>query len=293
MQGTVDNSKKYIEVTEVERTKTNVPARIRNCFQTHRLTYTKIENDEDLTGNWVPASGQDGNCGFGTTLLNRRALTASFPGFNKSASKGTSTGVAKTTPVKKSAGKAPLVARNNPRAKPKTTAPVKPAVSKPVTAKVTTTPKIKDVTLTPNSGNATVQSVTSIQAPSQPVISQVPSNFEKRNNTLLKTLEVDNETVKVELYDNGEIDGDSISLYYNNTLLLGKKRLSDKAITLTLPVNDNNNVNELVMFAENLGTIPPNTALMIVTDGTKRYEVRITSDLQKSGTIRFVHKKNN
>jgi hypothetical protein len=48
--------------------------------------------------------------------------------------------------------------------------------------------------------------------------------------------------------------------------------------------------NELTMFAENLGSIPPNTALMIVNDGDKRYEVRITSDTQKNGTIAFVHK---
>jgi hypothetical protein len=45
------------------------------------------------------------------------------------------------------------------------------------------------------------------------------------------------------------------------------------------------------MYADNLGSIPPNTALMVVTDGNKRYEVRITSDLQKSGTIRFIRKK--
>jgi hypothetical protein len=29
---------------------------------------------------------------------------------------------------------------------------------------------------------------------------------------------------------------------------------------------------------------------MVVTDGNKRYEVRITSDLQKNGTINFVYK---
>ena len=44
------------------------------------------------------------------------------------------------------------------------------------------------------------------------------------------------------------------------------------------------------MYADNLGSIPPNTALMVVTDGGNRYEVRISSDLQKSGLIRFVHK---
>jgi hypothetical protein len=43
------------------------------------------------------------------------------------------------------------------------------------------------------------------------------------------------------------------------------------------------------MYAENLGEIPPNTALMVVNDGEKRYEVRISSDLKNSGTIHFVH----
>jgi hypothetical protein len=57
-----------------------------------------------------------------------------------------------------------------------------------------------------------------------------------------------------------------------------------------LPINSDE-INELVMYADNLGTIPPNTALMIVTDGNKRYEVRVTSDLKKSGTIRFVRNK--
>jgi hypothetical protein len=47
------------------------------------------------------------------------------------------------------------------------------------------------------------------------------------------------------------------------------------------------------MYAENLGTIPPNTALMVVTDGSNRYEVRIASDLEKSGVIRFIHKPKN
>jgi hypothetical protein len=81
-----------------------------------------------------------------------------------------------------------------------------------------------------------------------------------------------------------------VSLFYNGKVLLTHKKLTTQPITLELPVN-NDDLNELVMYADNLGTIPPNTALMIVTDGNKRYEVRVTSDLKKSGTIRFVHNK--
>ena len=92
------------------------------------------------------------------------------------------------------------------------------------------------------------------------------------------------------LYDNGEIDGDSISLFFNGRLILSHKRLSDKALRLKLDVDANRQINELIMYAENLGTIAPNTALMVVNDGDNRYEVRISSDLQKSGVIRFIHK---
>jgi len=92
------------------------------------------------------------------------------------------------------------------------------------------------------------------------------------------------------LYDNGEVDGDSISLFYNGNVLLAHKRLSETPIILEIPVSTTD-VNELTMYADNLGTLPPNTALMIVRDGNRRYEVRITSDLKKSGTIRFIHAK--
>ena len=48
---------------------------------------------------------------------------------------------------------------------------------------------------------------------------------------------------------------------------------------------------ELVMVAENLGRIPPNTSLMVVTAGDKRYEVRITSTEQKNAVVRFKYVK--
>ena len=114
--------------------------------------------------------------------------------------------------------------------------------------------------------------------------------YEKRNSDLIKTIEIDNASFTVKLYDNGEIDGDSISLFFNGKLLLSHKRLSNKPIELKLDVDSDMVINELIMYAENLGTIPPNTALMVVNDGDNRYEVRISSDLQKSGVIRFIHK---
>ena len=127
--------------------------------------------------------------------------------------------------------------------------------------------------------------IKSIQKPA------VPGNFEKRTNKVLKTIEVEKEKINIELYDNGEIDGDSVSVFYNGKLLVSHKRLTDKPLSLTLELDDDIESNELTMYAENLGEIPPNTALMIVKDGNNRYEVRITSDTEKNGTIAFVKKK--
>ena len=270
LEGKLNKKSQYVEVREVERTKTNVPNTIRNCFQIHKLTFFKKGDEQTLEGSWSPAPNQEGDCGYGSTLLSRRILKKNTPLYNNPVVKNDKPAVKQEKrpvtdfrdknqntrpPVAKVPVVPPPAAKVNPEIKPdikpETTAVVKPNPAQRITPDI---------------------------------------NFEKRNNTVLKTIEIENMSFKVDLYDNGEIDGDTISLFYNGKLLLSHRRLSDKAITLNLNVENNDEVNELVMYADNLGSIPPNTALMVVTDGPNRYEVRISSDLQKSGVIRFIHK---
>ncbi|MGG9964516.1 LamG domain-containing protein [Ferruginibacter sp. SUN106] len=111
--------------------------------------------------------------------------------------------------------------------------------------------------------------------------------LEKRNNELVKQITVEHDSVSVTLYDNGEIDGDSVTLIYNNKIITTHQRLSDKPITFNLKVEPGNNRNELVMYAENLGSIPPNTALMVIYDGKKRYELNISSTKDSNGVVAF------
>lgn len=98
-------------------------------------------------------------------------------------------------------------------------------------------------------------------------------------------IDVDADSLKVSLYDNGEVDNDTISLFYNRKLVASKKMLSDKPLTFMLPVDTT--VNEIAMFAENLGKLPPNTALAIIYAGDKRFELGMTSTFTKNATIRF------
>ena len=79
----------------------------------------------------------------------------------------------------------------------------------------------------------------------------------------------------------------SVSIYHNNVLLVSRARLSQKPITLNIPIDSTRPHHELVMVAENLGSIPPNTSLMVVTAGTRRYEIFISSSEQKNAKVVF------
>ena len=83
------------------------------------------------------------------------------------------------------------------------------------------------------------------------------------------------------------MDGDSISIFYNNQLVAFNRILSTRAVHFNLGLDSARDVNELTMFADNLGSIPPNTALMMVDDGKNRFELRLSSSLEKNATIRI------
>jgi len=118
----------------------------------------------------------------------------------------------------------------------------------------------------------------------------VEKEFTTRQNIVAQEIEVASDTLKLDVYDNGEIDGDIISVFYNQQLILSSQKLTHKSIHIDLILDSSRSVNEVAMFAENLGLIPPNTALMIINDGKNKYEIRVSSNLEKNSTIRIRRK---
>ena len=112
-----------------------------------------------------------------------------------------------------------------------------------------------------------------------------------RTYQILKTIEIEDEKITIDIYDNGQIDGDTVSIYLNDKLIVSKKRLTAKPINIQLNLDDDNDIYDIIMYAENLGSIPPNTALMIVQTKNKRYEINVTSREQTSGAVRFKLKR--
>ena len=119
----------------------------------------------------------------------------------------------------------------------------------------------------------------------------IDSEYKQRENVVSKEITVSSDSLKVDFFDNGEIDGDSISIFYNNKLIAFNRILSTKAVHFTVALDTTRQINEITMFADNLGSIPPNTALMVVTDGKKRYEIPMASNLQRNATLKIRRKK--
>jgi len=119
----------------------------------------------------------------------------------------------------------------------------------------------------------------------------IERQYHERQNVVANEIEVDSDSLKVDFFDNGEIDGDSISIFFNNKLIAFNRRLSTKSVHFDIVLDSLERVNEITMFAENLGSIPPNTALMLISDGVNRYDVRLSSSLEKNATIRIKRKK--
>lgn len=130
-----------------------------------------------------------------------------------------------------------------------------------------------------------------IKKPAVPVLvvkdSSIVSEMSKRKNTDTKYLVVNVKDIVLEVYDNGIVDSDTVSVFYNNKLLLSHKRLSEKPIVIPITLDDNITMHEVVLFAENLGSIPPNTALVVVKAGDKRYELYASASLTENAVIRF------
>ncbi|HOZ67958.1 MAG TPA: hypothetical protein PLU11_05080 [Chitinophagaceae bacterium] len=119
----------------------------------------------------------------------------------------------------------------------------------------------------------------------------IERQFTERESELANEIEVDSDSLRIDLYDNGEIDGDIVSLFYNKELILFNQKLTHKSIHIDIVLDSSKAENEITLFAENLGLIAPNTALMRVRDGKKIYDLRVSSSLEKNATIRIRKKR--
>ena len=129
------------------------------------------------------------------------------------------------------------------------------------------------------------------QQTSTPKPTQAAADIDKRTIETIQSVYYKTDSLELTLYDNGEVDGDTVSVLMNGEVIMPRVGLSTNAIRKKISTVNTGDSIQLIMYAENLGLLPPNTGLLIVYDGTVRHEIRFSGNLQKSAAIVFRRKQ--
>ncbi len=266
------------------------------CLMTCYLDYSRSKDGkkQTLTGTYTSVNERNGSdCGSGTVYL-EKVITTEFEkeDFLVNKPKAPINNRPDIITKKQSQAGSKKPDATQPIKKDAAGALIKPGaehffVKKNANNKSATSPKS-----TPKILEDSVRSLRdSTVAEDSEVLPPVPEILQKRENVLSNTLVVDAQDVTIEFFDNGQIDGDTISVYHNNRVVVDRKRLGYSPITMQVHIDEKSPNYEFIAVAENLGNVPPNTALVIISSGSKHYEINITSDEQRNAKILLQYQK--
>jgi hypothetical protein len=129
-------------------------------------------------------------------------------------------------------------------------------------------------------GMSKIDTLTPIYAPVRPL-------YLDRTNVIADTVSVTDPYVEVSLYDNAIEDDDTVTIYFNKKLIVARQRISVKPLQIQLRVDKPGEMQEILMQADNLGSIPPNTGIMVIKSGDRRHEVRLRADNNTNAVLYF------
>lgn len=87
-----------------------------------------------------------------------------------------------------------------------------------------------------------------------------------------KLYEWHSDTVILDIWDGGTVDGDHVTIQFNGKPVLSNYSLVKEKKQLRLPIVGKE-LNTLMIVADNEGLDPPNTASLILTDGATKYSI--------------------
>ncbi len=172
-----------------------------------------------------------------------------------------------------------------------------PSTQKPVEVVVTKTENnLQKNTATPERSPALIEKIiqkkdtltintSQLDKPLQKVI-PVKIDLSDRKIETIRTVPIQGDSLVLSLFDNGAVDGDTVSVLLNGQVVVSKVGLLEKAFNQTIHLTpDMGDSIKIVLYAENLGSIPPNTGLLVVRNDGKDYEIRFSGDLKQNSAI--------
>jgi hypothetical protein len=285
-----------IQIDETSFDQIKIANELEACLMSNFLTYKNMDGHEILEGTYMSTSvNGKKNCGSGKVFLEKVPSLLSIKNtrveYKKTDTQKTKLATTQNTQRKTKPSttflakpSAPTTTKNAPNSTGKLIASTENTNSKN-TVNPTTETDIDDVIVE----NETISTNTIIQN----TIRNQPINLAwvlvGRENKLIKKIITNSKKISLDLFDNGTIDNDTIIVFDNKKLLVNKKRLSYKAIHLEFDFTENIREHEVIIVAHNMGTVPPNTALLLFKDGKVRQEYFITSTNKINAKILIVY----
>jgi hypothetical protein len=277
-KGTHSTRTQLVQIEETSFEQIKIANELEACLMSNFLTYKNINGHEILEGSYMSTVvGGQRNCGSGKVFLEKVSslLTVNNPKVDKKN---------KATPSKSTKIDAPNTILNASISANK----IPPSVEKKnIQATVNSTIETDTDEVVVENEAAPTSTTTQNSIRNQPI--NLPWVLVGRENKLVKKIITNSKMVSIDLFDNGTIDNDTIIVFDNKKLLVNKKRLSYKAIHLEFNFTENSREHEVIIVAHNMGTVPPNTALLLLKDGKNRQEYFITSTNKINAKILIVY----
>lgn len=119
------------------------------------------------------------------------------------------------------------------------------------------------------------------------------AELNRRKTEIIRSIPFQSDSLVLTLYDNGEVDGDTVSVVLNGKVIIAGLGLTSNPVTATFYFDEKAGDSVyLVMYAENLGRIAPNTGVLMIQDGYERHQVRFEGDFQKNSGVVLRRKVN-
>lgn len=319
--GNLDKTTFLVRIEEQGFLDLNIQENYTPCLMNNFLVYKNLQGHEIIEGTFTSYNKKTGkDCGGGKVYLEKEIPVQQFIVAEKNSKKNTpkinnslpikiETISKKVNPVVNPAVKLP--ANSNEDNYTTTVRPTPNNKTNKPTNKISTTSKElanQKAKSTPDNLNNAIQNAQVKSVNDEPVMEEAvlkePEDIEAeirikqgngfqtipwvlvaRENKLAKKVTTSNKQFSIDLYDNGTIDNDTIIVYDNKKILISKKRLSYKAIHLEFTMTDAVSEHEIIIVAHNMGTVPPNTALLVLKEGGNRQELFITSTNKTNAKI--------
>lgn len=287
-----------LNLQETKFEQIRLEANLQACLMNNYLTYKKDKHTEILQGTYTSKNVTNGtDCGMGSVYLEKDILSSLAlapkkidPTKNKLTAKNkivlnkkdTVTAIENTqtlTTNKSEVNTAPLANKQNAAQATQQTS----QSNKEAPGTVNNFNKLLNSSNLQKINNAKENTIT-VATPKHDH-KYIPWVLIARENVVTKTIVTHSKTISFDLIDNGTIDNDTITIYNNNVLMLDRNRLSYKAIHFDLKFDEKQTKHEIIVVANNLGAVPPNTALLIYKDARQTEEVAINTNFSQNAKL--------